>query len=163
MKESSDIFQDQQILKRILKFSQIKKTQLYIVGGFLRDIILGRGRNNPDIDFAIKKNAIKFAAGLSKRLKAGFVVLDKTNGCARLVKKIDNKVYTLDFADFRGKDLWQDLSKRDFSINTLAVELRVFLKGQDTRNRYIPRQFINLLIDPYQGLRDLKLFVKKKS
>ena len=156
MKKSPDILLDQRILGHILKFSQLKNVQLYIVGGFLRDIILNRKRSNPDIDFAIKKNAIGFAAGLSRRLKAGFVVLDKTNGCARLVKKIKNRVYTLDFTDFRGKNLWQDLNKRDFSINTLGVELRAFLEGLERKGRYKFRLFRNHLIDPYQGLKDLE-------
>ena len=127
-----------------MKSSQKRKTQLFIVGGFLRDIILRRKSPNPDIDFAIKKNAIAFAAGLAKGLSAGFVILDKANGCARLVKKARDKVYTLDFTDFRGRDLEQDLSKRDFSVNALAVELKAFLQGSDDR-----------LIDPYHGLKDL--------
>lgn len=139
---------------RVLKFSQIKRIQLYIVGGFLRDIILGREKTNPDIDFTLKKNAIAFAGGLAKRMNAGFVVLDKANGCARLIKRIGERVYTLDFTDFRGKDLWQDLSKRDFSINTLAVELKAFIKGLGKAGR--PGFISRLLIDPYRGLRDLK-------
>ncbi len=163
MKKSPNVLQGRRILSRILKFSQAKNIQLYIVGGFLRDIILGRERTNLDIDFAIKKNAIKFAAGLSKQLKAGFVVLDKRNGCARLVKKSQDRVYTLDFTDFRGRNLWQDLGKRDFSINTLAVEFRAFWEGMGKAKagsldspvgRY--RLFANLLAGPFQGLDDLK-------
>ena len=137
--------QDQRLLSHILEFSKTCRFKLYIVGGFLRDIILGRERANPDIDFALKKNAIKFAAGLAKHLKAGFVILDKTNGCARLVKRIQDRIYTLDFTDFRGRNLQQDLLKRDFSVNTLAVELRAFLKDPNCQ-----------LLDPYGGLRDLK-------
>jgi len=151
MKGSPLINEDQRILREILKFSKFRNSQLYIVGGFLRDIILGRGKANPDIDFAIKKNAVEFAAGLAKRLEAGFVVLDKFNGCARLLKKSQNRVYTLDFTDFRGKNLWQDLGRRDFSINTLAVELKTFL---DYKNRAVAVTYP--LIDPYQGLKDLK-------
>lgn len=154
MKESANIFQDQRILGQILKFSQIKNIQLYIVGGFLRDIILNRARPNPDIDFALKKNAIEFAAGLAKQLSAGFVVLDKANGCARLVKRGQNRVYTLDFTDFRGKNLGQDLGKRDFTINTLAAELKTSLEGLGRPRR--ARFFADCLIDPYQGLKDLK-------
>ncbi|MFH1678999.1 MAG: HD domain-containing protein [Candidatus Omnitrophota bacterium] len=136
---------NQRILKPILESSRLGNIQLYIVGGFLRDIILGREKINPDIDFTVEKNAIAFAAALAKRLKAGFVVLDKANGCARVVKKVKDKAYTLDFTDFRGRDLLQDLGKRDFSINTLAVELKAFLETPEYK-----------LIDPYNGLKDLK-------
>jgi putative nucleotidyltransferase with HDIG domain len=139
------IKQDRYILRSILKFSRNRNIQLYIVGGFLRDIILGRERANPDIDFALKKNAIGFARRLAKRLKSGFVILDRENGCARLVKRLKGKVYTLDFTDFRGRNLVQDLGKRDFTINTLAVELGAFLESADYQ-----------LIDPYEGLKDLK-------
>jgi poly(A) polymerase len=156
MKGSYFTDRDMRILGSILRFSQTKNTQLYIVGGFLRDIILGRLRSNLDIDFAIKRNAIDFAAGLAKKLSTGFVVLDKANGCARLVKRSQDRVYTLDFTDFRGKDLWQDLSRRDFSINTLAVELKAFLDnaGKPDKTRF--GLFNNHLIDPFCGLRDLR-------
>lgn len=131
----------------------------------MRDIILRRSRTNPDIDFVIKKNAIKFAHELAKQLNAGFVVLDKINGYARLVKRSQNKVYTLDFTDSRGKNLWQDLGKRDFTINALAVELKTFLESykrlfkaplEGGAGRRLYRFFAQILIDPFGGLNDLK-------
>jgi poly(A) polymerase len=153
MKKHSFINEERRILNRIRKFSQIKNIKLYIVGGFLRDIILGRQRENPDIDFAIKKNAIKFAAGLAKQTKAG---LDKDNGCARLVKKGQNRAYTLDFADFRGNNLYQDLRNRDFTINSLAIELEVFLAALNGRGKHKFSFPASLLADPYHGLADLR-------
>lgn len=137
--------QDRYVLRRVLRFSRNRNTRLHIVGGFIRDIILGRERANPDIDFAVKKNAIGFGRRLAKYFKSGFVVLDRENGCARLVKRIKKRIYTLDFTDFRGRNLVQDLGKRDFTINTLAVELETFLKSSGCP-----------LIDPYGGLKDLK-------
>lgn len=156
MKKYFLINKERSILNSIQKFSQIKNIKLYIVGGFLRDIILGRQRKNLDIDFAVKKNAIKFAAGLAKQSKAGFVILDKDNGCARLVKRGQNNAYTLDFADFRSNSLYQDLGKRDFTINSLAIDLKLFLAALDRRGSYKFSFFANLLIDPYHGLRDLE-------
>ena len=168
MKDLRVLTQTQNILNKILKFSQKKNLRLYIVGGFLRDMALARQRPNPDIDFAINKNAIKFAACLAKQLHAGFVVLDKENGCARLVKKIANTTYTLDFTDFRGKDLEQDLKKRDFTINSLAAELKSFLSvyknfikafsaGKSSRSLF--KLFAHTIIDPCQGMKDLNLKV----
>jgi poly(A) polymerase len=151
---SDNIIEERQILGKILKFSQIKNIQVWIVGGFLRDIFLGRGRSVLDIDFALKKNAIDFAAGLARRLCAGFVVLDKKNGCARLVKKNQNRLYTLDFTDFRGRNLWEDLRKRDFSINAVAVELKAFLEALSQSGS--PKSCIKSFIDPYKGVNDLK-------
>ncbi len=154
MKESYLIKENRHILGYVLKFSELKKIRLYIVGGFLRDIILARRENTADIDFALRKNAIKFTADLARRLKAGFVVLDKTTGCARLIKKDGKRVFTLDFSNFRGENLGQDLSRRDFSINAMAIELKIFLESFVKTNN--PELLSGFLIDPYGGLKDLE-------
>ena len=62
--------QDQALLKTVFKFSQARKVKLYIVGGYLRDILLNRRKENPDIDFCIKKGAIAFGRKLSLKIKA---------------------------------------------------------------------------------------------
>ncbi len=115
--------EDRNLLKAVFNFARARKVKLYIVGGYLRDTVLKRKKDNPDIDFCLKKNAISFGRLLSKKIKAGFVVLDKEHGAARLVKRIRDKIYTLDFTDFRGRTLEEDLLHRDFTINTLAAEL----------------------------------------
>lgn len=138
---------DRKILKQIADFSAKKKITLYIVGGYLRDYLLKREKENPDIDFCLKEGAINFARILSKKIKAGFVILDKEHGCCRLVKKIGVKTYTFDFADFRGKDLKDDLLRRDFTINSLAVELQKAVKAKSLNG---------LLIDFYAAAADLK-------
>ncbi len=140
--------EDRGILKATSDFVKKKGVELYIVGGYLRDIILKREKENPDIDFCLKRDAISFGRMLSKVIKAGFVVLDKEHGCCRLVKKIKDKLYTLDFTDFRGKNLEDDLLHRDFTINSFAVELG---KAVNTES------FSDLLIDPYGGIKDIKL------
>ncbi|MFH1396995.1 MAG: HD domain-containing protein [Candidatus Omnitrophota bacterium] len=136
-----------QILKVIYNFSGAKKIKLYIVGGALRDIFLKREKENPDIDFCLKKGAINFARQLAKELKCGFVVLDPAHGCARLVHKAKDKIYTLDFSDFRGKDLREDLYLRDFTVNSLSLGLESVFKKNDFRR---------VLIDPYGGVKDLE-------
>lgn len=128
------------ILRKIARFAGRKKIKLYIVGGYLRDLILKREKINPDIDFALERKSIDFTRKLSGQLKAGFVVLDKVHGCARLVKKEKNRTITLDFTDFRGPDLRADILKRDFTINCLAIDI------EDTSQ----------LIDYYGGLKDLR-------
>lgn len=107
-----------------------EKKELYLVGGFLRDLALGRPRTGFDLDFSLKKGAIDFGRRVARDLRAGFVVLDREHGCSRVVtkdKKTD-RATTLDFVDFRGKDLKEDLLKRDFTINTLAMPVASGLK-----------------------------------
>jgi tRNA nucleotidyltransferase/poly(A) polymerase len=77
----------QNLLEIVQAFSLKKKIKLYLVGGYLRDIILKREKDNPDIDFCLKKGALNFAKALKNEIKCGFVVLDKERGCARLVKR----------------------------------------------------------------------------
>jgi len=139
--------QEKDLLKKVLLSAKDKKIKLYLVGGILRDTLLNKTKENLDIDFALKKGAINFARKLAKEIKAGFVVLDKEHGAARLVKRIKEKSYTLDFTDFRGKDLEEDLRHRDFTINAMALELEKVFTGQDLDN---------LLIDPVHAREDLK-------
>lgn len=129
-----------------------KKIRLYLVGGALRDSLLKREKENPDLDFCLKKGAISFGHKLARKIKAGFVVLDKEHGACRLVKRIKDKIYTLDFTDFRGKTINKDLLHRDFTINALALELtpKLWKAGR------LMKDLDNLLIDLYGGREDLK-------
>ena len=149
---------DQNLLKIILKIAKNRKVKLYLVGGYLRDILLGREKENPDIDFCLKRGAINFGKEVARKIKGGFVVLDKTHGCSRVVKRISDKFYTLDFTDFRGKTLEDDLLHRDFTINALTIELEKL---------FLSESIENLIIDPYKGRQDLELktirFVNKKA
>lgn len=138
---------DKEILREVLRFAKARKVKLYLVGGILRDLIVGREKETPDFDFAIKRGAVNFGKGLAKELKAGFVVLDKEHGACRIVKKSNDKTYTLDFTDFRADTIEKDLLLRDFTINALAVELEKALGLEDLND---------LLIDPYKGRLDIK-------
>ncbi len=135
----------QELLEKIYFFSRKNKVELFLVGGFLRDLILARQKDTLDIDFCLKKGAINFGQKLAREFRAGFVLLDKEHGACRLVKKTKDKTCTLDFTDFRGKTLKDDLLHRDFTINSLAMEL------ENLVNNYLH----NLLIDPYGGRKDI--------
>jgi len=138
---------DRDILRPVHNFAKSRKVKLYLVGGALRDLILSRQKDNPDFDFCLVRGAINFGRKLAKQLKAGFVVLDEKHAACRLVKKIEGKVYTFDFTDFRAKGLEKDLLHRDFTINSMAVELKDVFSAEDLSA---------LIIDPYFGRDDLK-------
>lgn len=139
--------EEQELLKLIFNFAKTRKIKLYIVGGFLRDMLLKRKKDSPDIDFCLKNGAINLGKELAQKIKAGFIILDKENGAARLVKRLKAKTYTLDFTDFRGRTLDEDLGHRDFTINTLSLELEKVFNQDD---------FGKILIDPYSGMGDLR-------
>ncbi|OIO36119.1 MAG: hypothetical protein AUJ74_03440 [Candidatus Omnitrophica bacterium CG1_02_44_16] len=124
----------------VVSLAKKEKKDIYLVGGFLRDAIIGYQKDPLDIDFTLMRGAIDFGRRLARELRSGFVVLDKEHGCSRVVVKIKGEVLTLDFVDFRGKDLEEDLLKRDFTVNTLAWRLPL-LK--------------NVLLDLYGAQRDI--------
>jgi poly(A) polymerase len=138
---------DRSLIKAVLDIAKKRRIKLYLVGGYLRDILLGREKDNPDIDFCLKRGAINFGKDVARKLKGGFVILDKAHGCSRVVKMINDKTYTLDFTDFRGKTLEADLLHRDFTINALSIELEKLFLTKDIED---------LIIDPYKGREDLK-------
>ncbi|MDD5654467.1 MAG: HD domain-containing protein [Candidatus Omnitrophica bacterium] len=143
---------DSVILDTVRRFSAAHKAKVYMVGGYLRDILLKRQKINPDMDFALQKGSIHFARALCRRMKCGFVLLDKERGIVRLVKKFKGKIYTLDFADFRGRTLEEDLRLRDFTVNALALELGGLKRARAPESG---------IIDPHGGLDDLRRGVLK--
>ena len=74
-------------------------------------------------------------------------MLDQERGCARVVKKSDGKIWTFDFSDFRARSFRQDLTLRDFTINTLSVDLAK-LNGST--------RLEDVLADGKNGLKDLR-------
>jgi putative nucleotidyltransferase with HDIG domain len=104
----------------IQKIAKQRRLGVFLVGGFLRDLLLKR--ESRDLDFAVERNAVFFAKKFAQDTKGVFVLLDQEHGCGRVVKKQNGKIYTFDFADFRSSTLKKDLLCRDFTINTLAFD-----------------------------------------
>ena len=94
----------------------------YLVGGSVRDFLMGKGVNNiKDRDIAIK-DAEKFARKLAEQFDATFITLDGENKIFRLVLK-DKENY-LDIAEMCGESIEDDLKRRDFTINAIAYDLK---------------------------------------
>jgi tRNA nucleotidyltransferase (CCA-adding enzyme) len=107
----------------------------YMVGGAVRDAILGRTREYLDLDFVIPSKAVKVARAIAHHYKAGFVLLDAKRQIARVVFPHA----TADFAQQEGDSLEVDLHRRDFTVNAIA---------------YNPHT--QEIIDPLQGYVDLQ-------
>ena len=99
-------------------------TELYLVGGSVRDMLLNRVSH--DLDFAIPKDAIEMARRVANALHADFYVLDESFDTARVILSADNGTRdSLDFAAFRGDPIsMQTCDGRDFTINAIAFDLR---------------------------------------
>ena len=105
----------------------------YLVGGAVRDALLGRSSEYLDLDFVIPNNAVQTARKIAREYKAGFVLLDAERQIARVVFKHA----TVDFAQQEGA-IETDLRRRDFTVNAIA---------------YNP--YTNEIIDPLNGYADL--------
>lgn len=88
----------------------------YMVGGAVRDRILGRSREYLDLDFVLPCDAVKVARKIAKHYKAGFVLLDPQRQIARVVFP----QATVDFAQQSGESIETDLHRRDFTVNAIA-------------------------------------------
>jgi tRNA nucleotidyltransferase (CCA-adding enzyme) len=123
---------------------------LYVVGGFVRDLLLGL--DNLDVDFVVEGDGIAFARAFAKE-RAGRVKVHERFGTAVVLLpdgfKVDVATARTEYYEYptalptvEQSSIKKDLYRRDFTINTLAVALR-------------PRTF-GQLIDFYGGQRDLK-------
>lgn len=107
----------------------------YLVGGSVRDALLGRYKTPLDLDFVQPKNTIATAKRFANTYHGGFVVLDSEREIARVV--FDRG--TLDLAKQEGGTLETDLYRRDFTINAIAYNIQS-----------------QQLVDPLNGMADLE-------
>ncbi|MBW1973769.1 MAG: CCA tRNA nucleotidyltransferase [Deltaproteobacteria bacterium] len=106
----------------------------YLVGGAVRDLFLNR--NVVDFDIALETDPKQVSRHIADKTNGSFVELDKENGIYRVALK---DIF-LDFSFLKGKTIKEDLLKRDFTINSIAIKLN----DED------------LIIDPLKGIDDLK-------
>ncbi len=137
-------------LKFIGKIAKELNFRVYLVGGIVRDIAMKR--KNLDIDLIVEGDAIQLVKIYAKKRKLPFSTFEEfMTANVKLHSGIK-----LDFATARKETyerpgaypkvekatLKEDLYRRDFTINTLAIEI--------TENNF------GMLIDYFHGLRDIK-------
>lgn len=96
---------------------------IWIVGGFLRDIYLNKEKDLIDFDFCVEKNTTFIAKEFSCLISSKYIVLDEIQESIRVIFKKKDKIYTFDFTRIRGESFREDLALRDFSINALGMNL----------------------------------------
>ncbi len=139
-----------QFIISVSKLADKRKVQVFIVGGYVRDLILNRARN--EIDFLVIGDGAEFASGLAKDLGVSKVTIFKNFGTAHF--KFED--FDFEFVGSRKESyskssrnpvvstgtFEEDIQRRDFTINTLTISLNEKTFGD--------------LIDPYDGLSDIK-------
>ncbi|MBI2934968.1 MAG: CCA tRNA nucleotidyltransferase [Chloroflexi bacterium] len=115
----------------------------YLVGGYIRDILLQRP--TADIDIALVELDLNRLRDLAGEMNGSFVLLDEFNKVARVVLREDGgRQWNVDFSALRGT-IEDDLRERDFTINSLAAPLETVPAGQTV----VP------VIDPLGGRADM--------
>jgi len=108
----------------------------YLVGGYIRDIILGRKTEKLDVDIVVPLNAIEIGKKIAENIGSKFIILDEKREVVRIIL---NHLY-IDIANQVASTIEGDLCSRDFSINSIA-----FLFDK------------KCLFDPLNGLKDLEI------
>ena len=126
-----------------------QNVQAYVIGGFVRDLLLNRP--SKDIDIAVVGNGIAFAETIARKLHVKLAVF-KNFGTAMLkYKDVEVEFVGARKESYRSDSrkpivengtLEDDQKRRDFTINALAIALH-------------PNQFGELL-DPFEGIKDLE-------
>ena len=88
----------------------------YLVGGYIRDIILGRKTEKVDVDIVVPLNAIEIGKKIADNIGSKVIILDKKREVVRIIL---NHIY-IDIANQVSSTIKGDLSSRDFSINSIA-------------------------------------------
>jgi len=194
------------IFKQIAMVAKKEKTPVYVVGGFVRDCLLGshptsilpsgRGGSVQDVDFVVVGSGLAFAKKFDiKMKKCGSLVEFPDFDTARYVfgettprlplkgeehisppfKEGVGGGLVVEFAGARCESyqeksrkpkvqsatLEQDLSRRDFTVNAMAVDVsKLSSRGAQRRGDLIVGRLLrfarNDIIDPFGGQKDLK-------
>ena len=130
-----------------------QKTEQFVVGGAVRDVLLGRKPN--DIDFVVVGSTPEemIQRGFSQVGSDFPVFLDNDGNeyaLARKERKVGVGYQGFDCTFDTSVTIEQDLSRRDLTINSLAVRVKDWEEFKETLS---PK----LVIDPFNGQQDLEL------
>ncbi len=128
-----------------LKTLDAYRDRLYVAGGPVRDLFLGRGET-PDVDIVVPRDLAGLPAEFARGVRGRYVLLHDERGqlTERVVVRGDPPL-VFDFTRMQGASVMEDLSTRDFTINAMALPLGDWVAGNRDR-----------VIDPHNGRRDIR-------
>ncbi|MBI5409229.1 MAG: CCA tRNA nucleotidyltransferase [Nitrospirae bacterium] len=136
-------------------FSNVKK-DVYLVGGYIRDLLIGR--ISKDKDFVLKGNIRKIAWNFAVRFNGTFIRLKEGQTYRVALKDNSSTDFTL-----LSNNILEDLSRRDFTINAIAWSPETGIIAPFENLRDIEKKQIriirsrNLKDDPLRVLRAYRL------
>ena len=131
------------VVGRLVEFFGVRDVEAYLVGGAIRDALMGR--DVEDIDVAVDADAYSVAAEVADAFNGSCARLHDDWQVARVAIPEEGRLFFIDITTFES-DIERDLHRRDFTINAMAVPMRAAHDG-DVRDE---------LLDPFGGMRDLE-------
>jgi poly(A) polymerase/tRNA nucleotidyltransferase (CCA-adding enzyme) len=128
-----------EMVERVTNWLAQQDAGIYLVGGCVRDWLLGRPI--ADLDVVTAGDGPLLARRLANSFGGDCFTLDRARCTGRaILRGEEGRRLEVDVARFQGEDLTADLALRDFTINAMAVDVRV----------------LEAVIDPFDGLADLE-------
>ena len=128
------------ILNTIQRILAPELDSTYLVGGIVRDLVLGKQTN--DIDLVTNADSLQIARFLANKFGGDFYPLDVDRYIGRALIEYNEQSWTIDVSPTNG-DLTGNLRRRDFSVNAMAMPLTNISTNE--------------IIDPLGGLSDISL------
>ncbi len=109
------------LFRRVVEYVQSRGAPAYLVGGAVRDALLGRA--SYDLDLAIDGEAMQLARAVADKFHGAYVPLDRERDVARVVVTEGGHRERLDLAGLRADGIIADLRARDYTVNAMALDL----------------------------------------
>lgn len=120
-----------------LRDSFVANEPIYLVGGAIRDHLMGKEIS--DIDLTCK-HGIEIGRSIADQYGFALFILDKERDICRLIEtRPDGSKYHFDISGFRGAGIEEDLRGRDMTINAIAYEI-----------------YSDSVVDPLAGANDIR-------
>jgi poly(A) polymerase len=148
-----DIFPEERIFEIVSRVADREHTNAYVIGGYVRDHIMGREHPDKDIDILVLGDGVVMAKATAAEINPDIkVTVFKTFGTAMF----RYRNYDIEFVGARKESyrknsrkpmvspgsLEDDQNRRDFTINALAISLNKGSFGE--------------VLDPFGGMDDIR-------
>lgn len=150
------------VIKDIKAIAEVLHLDVYIVGGYIRDKLIGVKYETKNLDIIIKNNIEEFI----EKLKAkGYVILSFDNNLKEYKMTYEGKILNIKKA--KGNTIEDDLASRDFTMDSICINLKNNqiidpFKGRLHIKRRIIQEVNNESIknDPIRILRAIRFYIK---
>lgn len=158
----------QKLFEIVLECAAQTSCEVYIVGGYVRDLLLESPLEDQDVDFILEGEIETFVRELQHRIGGEVKSYPRFLTAKIFSPQHFNEIEEIDFAHARteiyktpgslpqvsASTIREDLFRRDFTINAIAITLRGFLDFLiDDHGQH---QLLEKFFDPFGGIRDLE-------